>query len=141
MKNKSLLFAIVASFSLVLVLFAAESNKISRITRGIMNQGGTTDLNGSTVVVSDSPTNEFKIVTVTASVSGTSTASSNLFATAFLAAPTVIKAVRSGSTSIAESNVVSTVTSSNLIVSGLSTGAVSTIDFVVYGYQRSGVFQ
>lgn len=112
-----------------------------------LNQGGTTTINGSTVVESSSPTNAFKVVISTATVAGAGTAATNSFSPVFLATPVIFKGFQSGAngTQITNSWAVGiTVTTSNIIATGLSTNAstgVNSLPIMVYGYTRTGKFE
>lgn len=126
----------------VISLYAAENIKISRLTRGIVNVGGTTSVNGSTLITSTSPTNEFKVVIITPSTSTVATASTNTFATAFLATPTVFIAPKNGSAfSTIPAALAVTATTTGVIVSGMNTNSIDAPNILVYGYTRSGVFE
>lgn len=141
---KKVILGLVASMVLAVALYAADTQKVTRLGQNqILNVGGTSTTNGKTVVTSESPTNEFKIVQITATVSGGATASTNTFATAFLATPTVVAGVKSGS-SVAgvSSGVTATPSTTTLIVTGLnSAGSTNNLPFIVYGYTRAGIFE
>lgn len=131
----SVVFALALGFALLLY---ADTVKISRITSGIISIGG------KTAVVSDSPTNEYKAIQVTATVSGAATAYTNTFASVFDAAPVIVMGVKSGQlTGYGSLNTV-THNATNLIVAGLSTNlstGTNGLPFIIYGNSRSGILQ
>jgi hypothetical protein len=136
--------AILITLFVVGVAFAADH--VNRSRNGIISTGGSSDYNGHTVTVTyDSPTNEYSFETITATVAGAVTASTNTFGTAYLATPVIVSAYKSGSTAKAAGLIdvaVPTVTASTLIVSGLnSAGSTNGLTFVIYGYKRAGVFE
>jgi hypothetical protein len=141
--------AIVVVFA-TLSLWAGDTVKISRITAGIAGQGsaaGSVSTSGlGTYTVSTSPTNEYTIEVVNSAVAATSpwTSVSNTFTKAYVAAPTVVYAPKSGvrliDQTIAISNVTITVTTTNLIVSGMTSNApINDITVLLYGYKRTGI--
>jgi hypothetical protein len=138
---------IITALCLVAALSVYAADNVTRYRGQTLSQGGTTSLNGSTVVESSSPTNAFKIVVVTAAVTGGQTASTNTFATSFVATPTAYKGIQSGANATQISNswaVGATVSTSTLIVTGLSTNAdtgVNSLPVMVYGYTRTGQFE
>lgn len=144
MKTKYLLFSALA-VSFAIAAYCA-TNKISRTGQNIMLVvGGTTTTNGKGVIVSENTnTNEYSIVSVTATVAGSATAYTNTFATAYLATPTIWHGEKSG-TSIASSGygtVTPTITTTSFIVTGLnSSGATNDLPFLIYGYKRTGNFE
>lgn len=131
----------------VVIALAADTNKITRFTRGMIVIGGTSSTTGNSVVVSESVTNEYRNTIVTATVAGVATASTNTFATAFTATPSVFLGQVSGlnGTQITNSWSIGTIqTSTTLIVTGLSTNGstgVNNLPIFVYGTTRSGVLQ
>lgn len=141
LKVKTSTLVLIAVALTVTYLFAAPV-VISRITSGIMVQGGTTTTNGKTVIVADSSTNEFTFVTDTATVAGAATAYTNTFTTPFLASPAILLTRKSGGASTDSGTATFTVTSSNIIVSGLnSAGTTNNLGFILYGYKRTGKFE
>lgn len=142
--NKKLKFSALGLLFLgVLCITVFALTPISRVTRGIMNQGGTTTLNGNTVVISDSPTNEFQMVLITATVAGAATASTNNFTTPFIVAPNIIPLEKSGVLNgTFRAGTTPTVTTTNFIVSGMnSAGSTNNIPYILYGYTRTGTFE
>jgi hypothetical protein len=108
----------------------------------MMAQGGTSTTTSQTVVVSDSTTNEFIIVrsnVPTLTLAGGATVT---FATAFTATPTVALGYQIGP-ALSLTNYVGTVspTTVGLTVSGMPTATVKSLDFIVYGTQRSGILE
>src|SRR3954471_2763502 len=121
MKNK-IKFAFIASGLLAIAVYAASPNHINRFGyQSILATGGSSSTNAKTVIVTeDSTTNELSFALITATVSGSATASTNTFATPYLATPTIIHGDKSG-ISIASAGygtVTPTVTTTSLIVSG-----------------------
>ncbi len=142
MKNKVFLAVILAIFSGAIVVSALDALKVSRMGQNvILNQGGTSTTNGRTLVVSDSPTNEMRIVQNTATVAGAATAYTNNFTINFIATPTIIKGVVNGQNDNYAGSVVATVTTTNLVVSGMDATLTNNIPFILYGYKNTGVFQ
>jgi hypothetical protein len=131
----------------VTIALAADTNKITRFTSGFIVQGGTSSTTGNSLVESDAVTNCFRMVVVTATVSGAQTSSTNTFSTAFVATPIAIPAFQSGANGTQTTNswsVGATVSTSTLIVTGLSTNAstgVNNLPILVYGYPRTGILQ
>ena len=125
-------------------LYADTNNTISRLTRGILAIGGTGSTNYKTVVVSDAATNEYRVVAITATVSGTSTISSNTFGTAFLATPTVVVNPPSGKPFSLITNVTVTTTTTGVVLTGLTTNGttgLNNLPVLVYGTTRTGDYQ
>lgn len=125
---------------------AGETPIVDRTPSGILSTGGTTSENGHTVMVTynSGGTNEFSIESVTATVSGAVTASTNTFDSAYLATPIAIKGIVSGSAAGVGNNSVVTVSTTTLIVTGLSTNAsigTNNVPVIIYGYKRAGKFQ
>lgn len=141
------------SITLTVLMFIAAggliaADKLTRIGEGIsVVQSGSTTKNGKSLVESSSSTNIFQIQIVTATASGAETASTNTFGTAFIATPSVFKGMVSGANGTQNTNANLarvTVTTSGLIVTGLSTNGdtgANSIPFIVYGYTRTGTFQ
>lgn len=148
MKNKLLLFAAGLTVSLAITLYAATV-KISRTGQNTMLViGGTTTTNGKVALVSgDTNTNQYELVTSTATVALNATTATNSFSTSFLATPVALVGRPSGMNATQNSNfwsVIVTVTSSNLLVSGLSTNAstgVNNVPIMLYGYKTTGQFE
>jgi hypothetical protein len=146
MKNSILPAAMVILIGLI-GYTVAETAKVSRMGQQvILNTGGSSTTSGHTAMVTyDSPTNEYSFETITATVSGAATASTNTFSTAYLATPVIVSAYKSGSTAKAAglTDVVTpTITTTSLIVSGMnSAGSTNNLTFVIYGYKRAGVFE
>jgi hypothetical protein len=118
--------------------------KISRAGNSTMiAQGGTNTTSALPVVVSgDSNTNEYSLVSLTATVSGTDTAYTNTFGVSYVATPLVFVGRTSGVLPSGNGVVTITVTTSNLIASGLASGGVGTnnIPILIYGYKNTGTF-
>lgn len=131
----------------VTIALAADTNKITRFTRGFIVQGGTSSTTGNSLVESDAVTNCFRMVVVTATVTGVQTASTNTFSTAFVATPTMYIGQPSGINGTQQTNLWSvgaTISTSSLIVTGLSTNGssgVNNLPILVYGYPRTGILQ
>ncbi len=128
------------------VLYAATNLKISRLTQGIAVVGGTGSTDGKTLIVSDSPTNEFRVLQYTATVAAGATAVTNTYTTAFVATPTVVYGSPSLKAMQTMTNMTVFVSHTQTIVSGLSTNNTATlgangVPMLIYGYTRSGVFQ
>ena len=132
------------AFGLACVTAVFAADKVSKLGNGIiLNVGGTSSTTGQTAVLADSPTNQFVIIKVTATVAGAVTASTNTFGTAFIAAPTVVAAFKDGAsgTTSGLNHIVPTATTTTLIVTGMnSAGTTNTLPFIVYGYQSTGTF-
>lgn len=124
-----------------IVVWADTNTKISRLTRGVVNVGGVGSTDGKTVIVSDDPTNEYHLVPITATVAGVATAYTNTFGTSFLSAPNFAIAAATTKTQNAITNVAVTVTTTNIIVTGLSTNVPNNVNILVYGPTRTGTFQ
>lgn len=114
----------------------------------MLNIGGTTTTNGKSAIVSgDTNTNQYEWVTSTATVAGAATAATNSFTTAFLAAPVAVRGMPSGLNGTQSTNFLYTtviVTTSNLVVTGLSTNAstgVNAVPVMLYGYKTTGKFE
>jgi len=140
--NKRLILSLSFAFVFVLSLFA--SDKVTRMgQKVILNQGGSSTTSGSTVIVSDSPTNEYKQIVVTATVTGAQTTFTNTFSPVWVSTPTVIQGIKSGQTAGYGSYSVVTVTPTNMYVTLLSTNATMTngVPYIVYGVSRTGTFQ
>lgn len=145
--KKFIYFSIPLALVAILAM-AADIPHVNRSRNGIISTGGSSDYNGHTSVVTyDSPTNEYSTETVTATVAGSATASSNTFATAYLATPVAWRCYLSGASGTQITNVSLTgvtVTTSTIIVTGLSTNSVTGVNnlpVIVYGYKRAGVFE
>lgn len=143
--KKFLYFCIPAA---LIAVAAMAADHVNRARNGILSTGGSTDYNGHTAIVTyDSSTNEYSWETITATVSAAATASTNTFGTAFIGTPVVVKGMLSGANGSQISNtwsVGATVTTTGLIVTGLSTNAatgVNSLPIMVYGYKRTGVFE
>lgn len=145
MTKKSFIWASLASVLIAITVFAAANNKISRVTQGIISVGGTSTTTGNTVVVADDPLKEYRILGITATVAGTSTAYTNTFSTAFTVTPTVATGIQPGVgqgtlTSLLSIRV--TPTTSNVIVSGLSVNTpTNSVPLIIFGYTRTGVLE
>jgi len=142
--KKSVILVACSLLLLVGVVVSYAVDNVSRYRGQTLSQGGTTSLNGSTVVESESPTNAFKIVVITATVSGAQTASTNTFTTAFVATPTIVHGSKSGTTDTTAGYgvVTPTATTSTLIVSGMnSAGSTNNLPYILYGYTRTGKFE
>ncbi len=145
--NKVTLVCTLSLMAVVGILLAADTVKITRFTRGMLVQGGTSSTTGSSVVVSDSTTNEYKIVLKTATVAAAVTSYTNTFTTAFVATPTVVFGVPSGITGLQQTNLWSvgaTITTTGIVVTGLSTNAsngINNLPIIIYGYQRTGILE
>lgn len=102
---------------------------------------------GKTLVKSGSSTNEYQSEVVTATVTGAQTSSTNTFGTTYLATPSVFRGYVSGLNGTQTTNslyTTVTVTTTTLIVNGLSTNAstgVNNLPLHVYGYTRTGKYQ
>lgn len=127
------------AFAVVMVV--ADEKKVSRMgTSVILNQGGTTTTDGRTVVVSGSPTNEYRINDVVATIT-VGTAYTNNFTIPWIVNPMVVKGIVNGQNQNYGSGVVITVTTTNVIVSGMDTSLTNNIPIFMYGYKNTGVFQ
>ena len=137
--KKSFLISLVFTAAIAIALYAADTIKLNRLTRGIQVTGGTTSTNGKTLITSDSSTNEYSVQIVTATVAAANTVATNVFTTAFTATPTVMQGV--GKTAVAGDGF--TVSSTQVLVAGLSTNGAGTnsVPLIVYGTTRSGVFE
>lgn len=127
---------------LAVSVFAIDN--VDRHPGQTLNQGGTTTLNGSTVVESNSPTNAFKQIVVVATVSGAQTAATNNFSPVYIATPTAIRGLISGQAATVGNASTITITTSNLVVTGLSTNlatGTNAFPIIVYGYTRTGRFE
>ena len=136
MKKNILLSVLVFAF----VIAVNGADKLNRITRGIQVTGGTNSTSGSTLVTSDSSTNEFTVVQATATQSGAATSATVTFAKAFTATPTVTQGMRDGS-AVASDTVTTSATTTNLVVTGLNSSTLNSVKFLIYGTRRSGVFE
>ncbi len=138
------LFFVMATMVIVGLVWAGVDVKINRLGSGIQAIGyGLAPSNNRTLVVSDQYTNEVQIVHGLATVTGALTVSTNAFIDTFISAPSMIIGVPSGNTN-SMLGVVGTVTTSNLVVSGLSTNAVTglnSVPFMVIGNRRFGITQ
>lgn len=138
---------IITALCLVTAFSVYAIDGVARFKGQTLSQGGTTSANGSTVIESNSPTNAFKLIVVTATVTGAITASTNTFTTSYIATPTVYKGLQNGANGTQTTNswgVTATATTSSLIVTGLSTNAdtgVNNLPVMVYGYTRTGQFE
>lgn len=123
------------------LVWAGIDIKISRLTSGIAAVGyGATGSNTRTLVVSDQSTNEVQIVSGLATVTGALTVSTNSFTDTFVSTPRAIIGVPSGNTN-SMLGVVATVSTSKLIVTGLSTNAITGINdvpYIIIGNRRNG---
>lgn len=140
---KKYLPVILVALVIIPILALAAEKKISRAGQNTMiNQGGTNTTSGMTVVVSDSNTNEMRISAITAVVTGSDTAYTNTFDQPYLATPIIIRGAINGGSNVGVMNTVtSTVTTTSLIVVGMSTTVTNNIPFIIYGYKNTGVFQ
>lgn len=124
--------------SLLAVATLAFAARINRTTN-IMATGATSSpADCKTVVVADAITNEFMITVGSAVVTGVSTTYTNSFSTVYLATPTFVWGVKSGTNDSYHSSLNVTLTTSNMFVTGLATGGVNTVPFILYGTKRSG---
>lgn len=147
MKKILLSSAIVAMGAIL--LYAAGPNHVNRFGyQSILSTGGSTTTNAKTVMVTeDGTTNEYSMALITATVSGAATASTNTFGTAYIATPTVVAGRISTASGTIQTNSVFTpitITTTGVIVNGLSTNAVTgpnSIPLLIYGYKRTGVFE
>lgn len=116
------------------------SNPISRLTRGLIAVGGTSTTNANTAVVADSSTNEFRIVAITNTVTGSDTSVATTFTDAFVAAPAFAIAAGSGDGQSTIAAVTVTVDTTTCTVAGLSTAGPNNVPVILYGYTRTGTF-
>lgn len=141
-------FAVLGGIMLVVMLAVAATNvnnKISRLTTGLLVIGGTNTTSGTTVVVSDAKTNEYRVVFGTATVSGSATTYSNNFSPVFTTTPVMVWSVATAGTNVNYALGFTTrLTSSNLFVTTLSTNLVTgtnSVQFLLYGTTRSGILE
>lgn len=135
----------------IIYAYGAATTSVNRLSRGIQSTVGTTDYNGTTLVVSDNPTNEFRMHVETVTFSAGSTTKTNTYATAYLASPTIFLAQvdgysLSGGDKDLGPNIYSTTTThqtySKLTLTrpSTSTGTADVYKFLINGYTRTGSF-
>lgn len=134
--------ALLIVLGVCLAISLAHAVNLNRITRGIQVTGGTNSTSGVTLVTSDSNTNEFSVVRATIGVSNQPSATVT-YAVAFTESPTVVMMPRAGITPSTETIAISTPTVTGFTVTNLpsATTTVAPVRFLIYGTQRSGVYQ
>lgn len=135
MKNKSILLVLGLGIVIAGLIYAETNNILSNLGSGVFAVGG------NTLVTSDHATREFKFEIVTSTVAGAATAGTNTFSETYSAAPNFSQLVRSGTALETDDAIVGTITTTGLTVTGLSTGAVNNVPFLIYGYTRTGTPQ
>ena len=147
--NKKIIFGLICSVACAVVIYAADLNHVNRFgSQSILATGGSSTTTGKTVIVTEnSTTNEYSVSVVNATVTGTLTAYSNTFTTAYIATPTFFigKSIGANTSSVSNSwNIGVTGSTAFVVVSGLSTNlatGANNIPLLIYGYKRTGNFQ
>lgn len=131
---------VVACLLVVGLVWAGSETKISRLCSGIAAVGyGATQANTRTLVVSDQSANEVQVLKGNVSVTGAATSGVVTFTDTFTGVPQAFIAPKTGAALSTIASCTITATASNLTISGMATGAVDSVQYIVVGNRRSGV--